>query len=44
MVTVTKKKIKTAKGDFEKTIVSSTPADTSIYNITDLLNIMEAVG
>lgn len=44
VVTVTKKKVKTAKGDFEKTVISASPDTTSIYNITDLLNIMEAVG
>ena len=43
-VTVSKKKVKTAKGDFEKTTISVSPAATSIYDITELLNVLEVVG
>ena len=43
-VTVSKKKVKTAKGDFETIKVTSKPEYASLDTIATLLNIMEAVG
>lgn len=43
-VTVTKKKVKTAKGDFESIKVTTKPEYTSLDVTLKLLNVLEAVG
>lgn len=43
-VTVTKKKVKTAKGDFESIKVTTKPEYTSFDVTLKLLNVLEAVG
>ena len=43
-VTVTKKKVKTAKGDFETTKVFSKPSSTTFDETLNLLKVLEAVG
>lgn len=43
-VTVTKKKVKTAKGDFESIKVTTKPEYTSFDKTLKLLNVLGAVG
>lgn len=43
-VTVTKKKVKTAKGDFESVKVFSKSSHTSFDETLKLLKVLEAVG
>lgn len=43
-VTVTKKKVKTAKGDFESTKVVAKPEYIDPSTVAYLLNVLEAVG
>ena len=43
-VTVTKKKVKTANGDFENIKVTVKPEYTSSTVVDRLLNVLEAVG
>nr|DAY38804.1 MAG TPA: hypothetical protein [Caudoviricetes sp.] len=43
-VTVTKKKVKTAKGDFESVKVFTKPSPTPFDETLKLLKVLEAVG
>ena len=43
-VTVTKKKVETAKGDFESIKVTTKPEYASFDTILKLLNVLEVVG